>query len=123
MSPMSCEAGSQKTAFVSRPTSKALAIARVLASRLAWVSITPLGRLVEPEVYWIIASESGSGSPAVQQSARASVSLSVAIQRTAAAPSFIFAMASTVEAVLSATVAPASAASAWKRSSVRVRGG
>ena len=91
MSPMSWQAGSQKTAFVSRPTSKALLMARVLATRLAWLSITPLGRLVEPEVYWIIASESGSGSCSVQRSA-ASVSSSVAIQRTAAVRPFIVSM-------------------------------
>ena len=84
MSPMSWQAGSQKTAFVSRPTSKALLMARVLARRLAWLSMTPLGRLVEPEVYWIIASESGSGSCSVQPSAWTSVNSSVAIQRTAA---------------------------------------
>ncbi len=41
--------------------SKALLMARVLATRLAWLSITPLGWLVEPDVYWIIARESRRG--------------------------------------------------------------
>ncbi len=77
--------GQPEDAFVSRPRSKALLMARVLATRLAWLSMTPLGWLVEPEVYWIIASESGAGSCSIQPSAWASVSSSVAIQRTAAA--------------------------------------
>ena len=91
MSPMSWQVGSQKTAFVSRPRSKALLMERVLARRLAWLSMTPLGWLVEPEVYWIIASESGSVSCSVQPSAWALVNSSVAIQRTAGAlPGMVF---------------------------------
>ena len=35
-------------------------MARVLCIRLAWLTMTPLGWLVEPEVYWSMASDSGA---------------------------------------------------------------
>ena len=53
-------------------------MARVLATRLAWLRTTPFGSLVEPEVYWIIARESRGGSCSIQRSASAPVSSSVA---------------------------------------------
>ena len=51
ISPMSWYSGSQDTKTSLALTPEARAIARRLASRLAWVSTTPLGLPVLPEVY------------------------------------------------------------------------
>ena len=39
-------------------------IPRAFSIRLRWVSITPFGLLVDPEVYWIIATESKDAAKA-----------------------------------------------------------
>lgn len=57
-------------------------IAASLASRLAWVTMTPLGSLVEPEVYWRNARSSGEVSGARHEAGSPMSSRSVARQRT-----------------------------------------
>jgi len=58
ISPMSWYSGSQLTNTSRGVASIACAIARMLASRLACVSTTPLGLPVLPEVYWMNAMSS-----------------------------------------------------------------
>jgi hypothetical protein len=68
---MSWKCGNQPTTCVSSPIPSASAIAASLCSRFAWVTTTPLGALVEPDVYCRNATESparggcrhASGSP------------------------------------------------------------
>jgi hypothetical protein len=57
---------------------KALLMARMLATILVWLSITPLGWLVEPEVYGSSPAHRG-GSRSIQRSTATSASSSVAI--------------------------------------------
>jgi len=52
MSPRSCDGGSQHTMTLSRVCSHMRSICSQLRSRLRWLTMTPLGSPVEPEVYW-----------------------------------------------------------------------
>src|SRR5512146_491355 len=77
-SPMSWYMGSQNTPLSSDCIPKAWWMARMLAMRFPWLTMTPLGRLVEPEVYWSMASASGEMAGSCQRSAKASGISSVA---------------------------------------------
>jgi hypothetical protein len=53
---MSWYSGSQLTSISLESTRPACPLARMLASRFSWVSSTPLGAPVLPEVYWMSAA-------------------------------------------------------------------
>ncbi len=59
MSPMSWKSGSQETKTGLSLCPMARAMSSRLCRRLAWLSITPFGLPVEPEVYWRKARSSG----------------------------------------------------------------
>ena len=59
---MSWYSGSQLTHTSLAVSAAASPQARMLASRLPWLSATPLGSPVEPEVYWISARLPGPGA-------------------------------------------------------------
>ena len=75
ISPMSWYGGSQMTAWLSGPQPKLRRTAARLCSRLAWLSMTPLGWSVDPEVYWRNAMSDGS-SAGLRHSCAAAVSTS-----------------------------------------------
>ena len=62
MSPMSWKSGSQPANTVSDERRMASLTASSFAMRLPWVTTTPLGRPVDPEVYWRNARSSGRGA-------------------------------------------------------------
>ena len=80
---MSWYSGSQLTPTSVGRTSRPAAIARTLASRLSWVSRTPLGWPVLPEVYWMKAGSSpppsgpDTGAPEAASSSAVTTSASV----------------------------------------------
>src|SRR5579875_2082006 len=81
--PMSWYRGTQFTAVVSGSKPKQPAAARALASRLPWLTITPLGLAVDPEVYCRKASESARALTGVQFSPVPGASLSRAASQRA----------------------------------------
>ncbi len=81
--PMSWYEGSHETKTESGVNRPMRAISRELWRRFAWVTITPRGEAVEPEVYWRKATPSRSGRGGLQSADRSGSRLSVAIQGTA----------------------------------------
>ena len=81
MRPMSWYGGSQMTPALPSCIRKAPWMRWRLCSRLPWLSITPLGVPVEPEVYWRKASESPRSSGRFQPASAPWGSSSVATQR------------------------------------------
>src|SRR5512140_3218348 len=71
--------------------------------------MTPLGSLVDPEVYWIIARESGDGSNSVQRPASAPARSSVASHGIEAACPVVASKWAIEDAVLGAWRSP------WER--------
>ena len=58
---------------------------RELCARLPWLTFTPLGRPVEPEVYWRKARSDGSGSRGFQSSSSGAANASVPSHSTSRA--------------------------------------
>ena len=83
--PISWKCGSQPTAVLVSSSSRASAITAALWSRFAWVTTTPLGSLVEPDVYCRKAIVSPVSSGIRQSSGSPSGSASVATQATRSA--------------------------------------
>src|SRR6516225_2066164 len=79
--PMSWYGGSQKTELHSAVHSKALRISSRLCSKLPWLSITPLGIDVEPEVYCKKARLSLEIAGGVQSASKLSGTFSVFSQQ------------------------------------------
>src|SRR5690554_3556852 len=65
--PMSWKCGSQDTMRAPVGIRKSRVIMRRLWARLAWVSTTPFGSAVEPEVYWISTGADGSAGGASKE--------------------------------------------------------
>ena len=124
MSPMSWYIGSQLTPTESSVAPKARWMMAELWSRLPWVSSTPLGTAVEPEVYWMKASVPGVTSGGRHACSQPGSSASVATQRSEASSGAWLVSPSTrsrMELVVSTRVAWASSAMARSRGSVRCR--
>ncbi len=122
MSPMSWYSGSQLTPTESSVLPMIRWMRDSLWSRLAWVSSTPLGSEVEPEVYWMKASESGVTSGGRHSCSTSGTSSSVATHRGAASSGAWRAspsISSRMALVVSTRVAWASRAMARSRGSVR----
>ena len=68
ISPMSWNGGTQQTATA--PSTSSRCSAARLCIRFPWLSITPRGEPVEPEVYWSRASRLASGVKGSQSSQR-----------------------------------------------------
>ncbi|MDC0685105.1 hypothetical protein POL72_45750 [Sorangium sp. wiwo2] len=122
MSPMSWKSGSHPTPDEPASCSKPARMARSLAITFAWLTITPLGCPVEPDVYWRNASVSPEMSGARHAEAAPGSSASVAIQRSSESSGACARRASESEAispVVSTNLAPASRAIARRRGRVR----
>src|SRR5438045_1069490 len=94
-----------------------------LLSRLWCDSTTPLGELVEPEVYWISASESGPGAGTSPAAPRSTGRESVPTQRSASRPASLCEnhhAFSTLAAVVKATAGWASCTSLVRRTAERL---
>jgi hypothetical protein len=79
MSPRSCDIGIQERASDVLSWPKARAIISSLAIRLSCVTITPLGRPVDPDVYWRNASGGTAGTSSGSPEQRSSGISSIAI--------------------------------------------
>ncbi len=109
-----------------RVCSKAWAINAELCTRLAWFSTTPLGVPVDPDVYCRKASVSPWMSGSCQRSSSPSGRWQVASQESSfrcGVSSISASMRPSTVSVVSATLASASSAIAWMRSSERLRRG
>ncbi len=95
-----------------------------LCRRFAWLTTTPFGADVEPEVYWRKATESPSTAGARHSAERWPGRSSVESHRSAessGATSKSTPAIDPISAVVSTTVACASATMAWRRGTVRAR--
>lgn len=96
----------------------------VLWVRLPWVTITPFGRPLEPEVYWRKATDFGSGDGADQPAPAPSAIVSTASQGASWTSGIVRAAVSTaarIPAVVSTAAGCASSAMPASRSSPRAR--
>ena len=122
---MSWNGGSQLTMCWSGSSWKNwLYIAAMLWSRLPWLTITPLGRLVEPEVYWRKAMSSRADPGWRQPSAAAlsrSSTASQAMSRSAGARSAKRSAKATVSAGARTATGWASSRTPVSRGRVRIR--
>ncbi len=123
---MSWNSGSQPAITESAELPKARRIISSLWRRLPWLTITPFGMPVEPEVYWRKARASAPGA-AMSQSGSGTSAASAASQvarARAGTCSFKVAARARVAAVVSTTRGRQSSATACSRGSGRLtRGG